>query len=157
MTVEVDGNHYSEMIQAADDALERAIEEMKPGISLSEIGRVVEETVTSYGYKPIDNLTGHSIKRYILHSGLSIPNVSSMRVIGKPKKGDVVAIEPFVTNGRGHVVSGEGSNIYIVKPSLRMIRERQARLFLQQLKNNFKTLPFAHRWCTKLSGYSESI
>ncbi len=156
ITVEVSDNKYTGMIKTVEEALEKAIEIIKPGVHVSEIGRVIEETVVSQGYKPIDNLTGHSLSRYILHAGLSIPNVASMRIVGKLKKGDVVAIEPFVTNGRGHVISGDGSNIYIIKQSLRLIREKQTRIFLQKLRTRFKTLPFAHRWCTRLSGYSEA-
>lgn len=155
ITVEVETNNYTAMIEAAASALTAAIENMKPGVSLSEIGRIIEKTINSYGYKPIENLTGHSLDRYVLHSGMSIPNVPSMKSSRKPKIGDAIAIEPFATNGIGHVVPGRGSNIYIIRRSIGRIRDKQTKMFFHQIKTNFRTLPFAHRWCIRLSSYND--
>ncbi len=155
ITVEVETNHYGDMIEASAAALEKAIENMKPGVSLSEIGGIIEKTINSYGYNPIDNLTGHSLDRYVLHSGMSIPNVPSIKSSRKPKVGDAIAIEPFATNGIGHVVTGRGSNIYIIRRSIGMLRDKHTKMLFHQIKTNFRTLPFAHRWCTKLSSYNE--
>ena len=60
---------------------------------------------------------GHGLDRYELHSGVSIPNVGALGGKNKLKDGDVVAIEPFATNGAGHVISGQGSNIYLCNDS----------------------------------------
>ncbi|RLF41924.1 MAG: type II methionyl aminopeptidase [Thermoplasmata archaeon] len=155
VTVEVETNRYKDMIEASASALDNAIENMKLGVRLSDIGRIIEKTINSYGYTPIENLTGHSLDRYILHSGMSIPNVSSIKSNRKPKIDDVIAIEPFATDGIGHVISGKGSNIYIVRRSIGKIRDKQTKFLFQQIKTKFKSLPFAHRWCNKLSSYNE--
>ena len=149
ITIEVGTNNHEAIINASKDALNNAIKLMKANIDLSQIGKVIEDTITSFGYKPIDNLTGHGLKRYELHSGMSIPNVSNSLSKIKPKAGDVVAIEPFATNGAGHVVSGKGSNIYICTAPLRskFIRDPKSRFLLKRLNDKFKTLPFAERWC----------
>ena len=156
VTVEVETNRYKDMIEASASALKNAIEKMKPGVNLSDIGRTIENTIKSYGYNPIENLTGHSLDRYILHSGMSIPNVSSIKSSRKPKAGEAIAIEPFATDGIGHVVAGRGSNIYIISRSLGRLRDKQTKLLFHQMKTNFRSLPFAHRWCTKFSSYSET-
>ncbi len=63
-TKEVGTNHWGELIRAAEEALEAAIDVTKPGIRAKMIGGAVERTIESYGFNPITNLTGHSLKRY---------------------------------------------------------------------------------------------
>jgi len=152
VTVEVGTHTYDTLIQASAQALEKAIQLTCDGVSPSTMGKAIQSTITSYGYKPINNLTGHSMKQYELHSGLSIPNIGTTSSMGKPKTGDVLAIEPFATNGAGHVVAGKGSNIYLCNPSIRsrLVRDNRAKMMFQKLYHTFKTLPFAQRWCHDL-------
>ena len=152
VTVEVETHNYDDMIKASSDGLDAAIDLMKAGVNLFEVGKAIQKTITSYGYKPIDNLTGHSMQRYVIHAGLSVPSVPDMLHKGKPKAGDVLAIEPFATNGAGHVISGDGSNIYLCKNTFnpRLIRDKKIKIIFSQMKNKFKTLPFAQRWFEKL-------
>jgi len=159
VTVEIETHKYDDMIKASSDALDKAISLMKADVSLSEIGKAIEETIKSYGYKPIDNLTGHSLERYQLHSGMSVPNVSNMFNKIKPKAGDVLAIEPFATNGGGHIISGNGSNIYVCERSFRSraIRDNRSKILFNKMKNEFKTLPFAERWSEKLFPNSDLV
>jgi methionyl aminopeptidase len=152
VTIEVGTNVYFDMIKSSQDALNNALSILKAGIDLSEIGKIVEDTITSYGFKPITNLSGHSVEQYELHSGISVPNVSNTHSAIKPKEGDVVAIEPFATNGEGRVLSGNGSNIYLCNKSFtsKFIREKKSKYVYDLLKAGFKTLPFAQRWCKEL-------
>ena len=64
-TVEIGAHKYEDMIKASCDALDAVIAFIKPRINLLEIGKTVEDTIKSYGFKPIDNLTGHSMHRYV--------------------------------------------------------------------------------------------
>lgn len=152
LTIEVGTNNYANMVKASQDALENAIGLIKADVSLSDVGKIIEKTIESYGYKPIDNLTGHSLERYNLHSGLSIPNVSGKSNRVKPKVGDILAVEPFATDGAGHVTSEKGSNIYRYQQSVRsrLIRDSKTRRLAMKINKKFKTLPFAQRWCTNL-------
>jgi methionyl aminopeptidase len=152
VTIEVGTTAYSDMIKSSKDALDKALSVVKAGIDLSEIGKIVEDTITSYGYKPITNLSGHSVEQYELHSGISIPNVSNNHSTIKPKEGDVLAIEPFATNGEGRVLSGKGSNIYLCNKSFKskLIRDKKSKQIYDTLRAGFKTLPFAQRWCKEL-------
>jgi len=159
ITVEVDTNRYSDMIKASSDALDVAIDMIQDDVEISLIGKKIQETIESYGYKPINNLTGHSLEQYSLHSGISIPNVSDMFNKSKAEEGSVFAIEPFATNGVGRVVSGRGSNIYLCKKSLRshLARDNRSRIYFNKIKSQFKTLPFAQRWCEKSFNNSDVI
>jgi len=67
------GNN-KELIEASREALNEAIKIIQIGTKLREIGRVVDKTISSYGFKSIKNLTGHSIDIYEQHAGLSVPN-----------------------------------------------------------------------------------
>ena len=148
-TVEVGTNRYTDMIKASRDALDNAVALIKENVSLSDVGKAIEDAIVSKGYKSIDNLTGHSLEKYALHSGMSVPNVSNAFSRIKPRTGDVLAIEPFATDGSGHVISGNGSNIYICNESFRskLIRDQNSRLSLKKINSKFRTLPFAERWC----------
>ena len=159
-TIEVDSDINTELIETSEEALTRALETVKPGVKLREIGEVIETTIKTHGFKPVDNLTGHSLNRYELHSGKAVPNVSKSFELGRIEKDDVIAIEPFVTNGAGHVISGQGSNIYICVKNLKpkIFRVNRYKVFLDRLKKEFKTLPFSQRAARKvLSGNNEVI
>jgi methionyl aminopeptidase len=148
LTVEVETHKYDSMIKAAGAGLDVAIEMMKPDVNLSKLGQAVQVEINSYGFKPVDNLTGHSLKQYILHAGMNVPSVPDFLNKSKPKVGDVLAIEPFATDGAGHVIIGSGSNIYLCNRNLRskIVRDYRAKTMFSKLVKEFKTLPFAERW-----------
>lgn len=157
VTVEVGTNEYDDLIKSSSEALDMAISTIKPGIDLSEIGRVVEDKITSYGFKPVANLSGHSLTRYCLHSGMSIPNVPQVFDKAKPKVDDAIAIEPFASTGSGHVMAGEGSNIYLCKDSIKskFVRDNRSKVIYTRIKAKFKTLPFAQRWAENITSKSQ--
>ena len=104
-TFSTDGKH-SRLIKSAIDALNNAIDIIKPNLRINEIGVTIQDTIESYGFKPIANLTGHQMTKGTLHAGLSIPSVSSVPFSkrSKLKKGMVLAIEPFSTPGKAGYV-----------------------------------------------------
>ncbi|HVQ00766.1 MAG TPA: type II methionyl aminopeptidase, partial [Candidatus Thermoplasmatota archaeon] len=148
VTFEIGSHSFEAMVLASSSALEKAIEVLKAGVPLSDLGAAVQDTITSYGYRPIDNLMGHGLGRFELHSGLSVPNVKSLGLKMKPREGDVLAIEPFATNGLGHVISGGGSNIYLCNKSIKakLIRDNRTKMLFERMAAQFGTLPFAERW-----------
>jgi methionyl aminopeptidase len=133
-----------EMIETAQEALNTAICTIKPGVEVGKIGEEVEKTIQARGLNPVSNLTGHSMEQWILHSGLSIPNVKEQNN-HKLEEGDVLAIEPFITDGVGLVNDMKDTYIF------RFLRDRpvrmiQARKVLERIKIDYKILPFAQRW-----------
>ena len=144
LTIEIGSDKYSKMIEASREALNTAIEVASPGVNVGIIGQAVQNTIEGYGYRPITNLTGHGIKRYNLHSGVSIPSVRE-RGGSVLKSGDVVAIEPFVTDGAGRVGGKRNSNIYHLR-QVRKIRDQKATELMTEIQDRYHGLPFAERW-----------
>ncbi|RLG57905.1 MAG: type II methionyl aminopeptidase [Candidatus Hydrothermarchaeota archaeon] len=136
------------LIEASEEALKNAIDMIKPGVKTSEIGETIEETIKGFGFVPVSNLTGHQLQRWRLHGGMFIPNVK-IRGGEEIKEGDVIAIEPFATNGFGRVVDQSEAIIFRYLQD-RPLRMKEARVILQYAKENFNTLPFAERWVANL-------
>ncbi len=147
---------YEEMVQTSQIALETAIRTIRPGISTSELGSRVQSVIESRGFKPISNLTGHQIGRYMIHAGKSLPNVSHIS-FRRIREGEVYAIEPFVTTleAEGRVTEGEESHIFrlLKRKNLKM---RESRKLLRLIEKNFRTLPFAKRWLKRYGFMDES-
>lgn len=145
VTVEVGGtDRYTKLIEASRAALTVAVSIMGPNVNLATVGAAVEQTVEEYGFRTIANLTGHSIEQYNLHAGLSVPSIANTPV-SRPKVGTVLAIEPFVTDGAGHVINGPNGNIYHWSRA-RPVRHPSARTMMNHVAGKYPKLPFAERW-----------
>ena len=134
------------LIEAAELALKNATETIALGITISKIGEQIEKSIKSFGFQPIQNLSGHSIEPYELHSGITVPNYDNSS--NKEIIPGVYAIEPFSTNGLGSVRDGRPSGIYkLEKPG--NVRDSFAREVLNYIVEEYKTLPFCSRWIYK--------
>jgi len=134
------------MANTAEHALKTAIENIHGDMALGKIGGLIETTIKNRGFKPISNLTGHSVGRYLIHAGTSIPNVAQLS-LSKVKTGEVYAIEPFVTlpDAVGRVDDSPQTTIYrLLKP--KSVKNEYAKKLLKYIEANFRTLPFAERW-----------
>jgi methionyl aminopeptidase len=131
---------------AAEHALQAAIENIHADMATSKIGAIIEKNIRNRGFKPIANLTGHSVGRYLIHAGTSIPNVMQIS-FGKVKAGGVYAIEPFVTvpDAVGRVENSSETTIFrLVKA--KSVKNPYAKHLQKYIEENFVTLPFAERW-----------
>jgi len=146
---------YEELTRATRTALEEAIRASKEGIRVGEIGRVIARVAEQWGFRPISNLSGHSIERFVVHAGTSIPNVwvPGTREL---KANAVYAIEPFLTaqSSYGRVAEGRARNIYSLiarRPS----GDRAADRFAETVWDEYRTLPFAPRYFADAYGKEE--
>jgi methionyl aminopeptidase len=73
LTVDLSGK-YSELLKANREALDAALALVRPGLPISEIGKKVHEIITSYGFSPVRNLSGHGLGHFNVHTKPSIPN-----------------------------------------------------------------------------------
>lgn len=137
---------YASLVETAERALETAVDSILPEMSTSKLGSIIEKTIKSRGFKPISNLTGHQVGRYLVHAGTSLPNVSHL-FSSKINLGEVYAIEPFVTlpNAVGKVEDGEEVTIFRFLKS-RSLKNPHAKQLLKCIEESFRTLPFAERW-----------
>jgi len=137
---------YDGLVQAAEEALKKAIESLRPGLSVSQFGSMIERTITSRGFKPISNLTGHQVARYLVHAGRSLPNVSHFS-LSKINAGEIYAVEPFVTvaDAAGKVNSQPEAYIFRFMKQ-KSLSDQNAKRLLLYIQRNFHTLPFTERW-----------
>ncbi len=142
------GGGHSKIMIASEEALEGAIAAIKPGALTNEIGAIVEDVITSAGFRPISNLTGHVLSQWNLHGGALVPNVRTRH--GEAiREGDAIALEPFATNGAGRVVDENEAIIFRYLED-RPLRMKEAREILAYAKERYDALPFAERWISHL-------
>lgn len=137
---------YNLLLEATQRALEAAIETARRETRTGEIGRVIHHEAARFGFKTIENLTGHTVDRYVVHAGKSIPNLymAHTQVL---KKGDVFAIEPFLTpgSGAGYVVDAPSKTIFSLV-ARRRTGTSELDAFAARVWDERKTLPFTPRW-----------
>lgn len=131
------------LIEAAQSGLKEALLVAEKKGRMNDIGKAVHDEVVKHGFVPIVNLSGHSIERYDLHAGVTVPNYAN----GDNEKMDLglYAIEPFTTNGSGKVRDGRPSGIYQIQKEA-SVRDNFAREVLAFIIEEYSTLPFASRW-----------
>ncbi len=137
---------YVDMVNTAEEALEKAVEILRPGLSMTRFGSAIQKVIKTRGFKPVSNLTGHLIRRYIIHAGKSLPNVFNLST-SRIKEGEVYGVEPFVTvaNAAGRVDNLPEAYIFRYSKH-RNLKDPYAKQILKHIKQNFKTLPFTERW-----------
>jgi methionyl aminopeptidase len=142
--ITVDLSDTPDLAEAPEAALEAALELVEAGVSTGDIGARIEEVIDDYGYNPVVNLTGHGLAQWEQHTPPNIPNRAVSQSV-ELEAGDVVAIEPFATDGSGKVGEGGETEIFALEDE-RSVRNRDARQALEQITERFRTLPFATRW-----------
>jgi methionyl aminopeptidase len=151
---------YEDLVHTAEEALERAVEILRPGLSMSRFGSTIQNVIKTRGFKPISNLTGHLVGRYVIHAGKSLPNVFHVST-SRVNVGEIYGVEPFVTVAEavGRVESSKEAHIFrFSKP--KSLRDPYAKQLLNYVKENFKTLPFTERWlqeCVSPSRYKAAF
>ena len=101
------------------------------------------------GFKPIVNLSGHSLDQYTIHAGKSIPNIWSIGSFSLSGN-TAYACEPFVTleKGLGIVREGKIKNIFSLV-SRKKTKNSESDEMLDFIWENFNQLPFTLRWFLK--------
>jgi len=104
------------LVQTAADALAAAISTVENGVTVGDVGAAIERTITSAGFQPVRNLTGHGLGRWKVHTPPQIPNYAE-RGGGRLREGMVMAIEPFACTGRGFIRErGKAEVFMMVRP-----------------------------------------
>ncbi|PWN52467.1 peptidase M24A, methionine aminopeptidase [Violaceomyces palustris] len=155
MTFEETHNPLLEAVRAATN---EGIKQAGIDVRLGEVGAAIQEVMESHEYdvngktlkvKCIQNLNGHSIERYSIHGGKSVPIVAMPNLDVKMEEGEYFAIETFGSTGRGYVQDQGDCSHYARKavlPKNLPIRVTSARPLLRTISNNFGSLPFCRRY-----------
>lgn len=95
------------LIDASKEAFEEALKLMRTDQLVGEIGGKIQEVILSYGFNTINDICGHQIKPYEIHSGLVIPNYNCDNILPPKMKrilGDsFYAVEPYASTGTGDI------------------------------------------------------
>ncbi len=141
------------LVFASKNALAAALEQMRAGASIRDIGGAIEATIRAAGFLPVENLCGHSLEKLRIHAGLEIPNTGRGSYV--LREGDVFAVEPFASTGKGFVREGSVCEIFALAQLGKKSRLPASRALLEFLEKEYGTLPFARRWLSK-SGLGDS-
>jgi len=88
---------HGQLVEASKQILRKAISNIKGGVKISEIGRLIETEAKRAGYTVIKNLTGHGIGRSLHEEPHEIANYYDRFNTTRFKKNSVVAIETFIS------------------------------------------------------------
>jgi methionyl aminopeptidase len=131
------------LLDASEQALARAIGCVRPGITAGELGAAIQHEIESRGYRPVANLTGHGLDRFVIHKAPNIPNIGGEggAVL---EEGMVFAIEPFASTGSGRVNERSRTEIF-QQTANKPVRLASARKIIESVRDR-RGMPFARRW-----------
>lgn len=157
-TVDLRDGEGSLLCTASRMALENAIAVMGPGVSLTEVGRQVETTIESMGFKPVRNLCGHGVARYTIHCAPSVPNYADSKA-AKLRPNMTIACEPFASDGKGMIDVDGDPEVFMLRREVRPKDNLPAPI--QQAMAQSEGLPFARRdlerWLGSLKAGDEAL
>jgi methionyl aminopeptidase len=90
------------LLEVTQASLASAIEAVKPGATLGDVGAAVQEVVEAGGFSVVREFVGHGIGTR-LHEDPQVPNYGRRGQGQKLRAGMVIAIEPMVNAGKPDV------------------------------------------------------
>ena len=87
-----------QLVKVTEECFFKAIEGLRAGSALFDIGYAVQQHAESHGYGVIRSYTGHGIGRE-MHEDPSVPNYGKKGTGIRLKKGMTIAIEPMINMG----------------------------------------------------------
>jgi len=154
---------YDGLKEAVRAATNEGIRAAGIDVRLGDIGGAIQEVMESheveidgktYGVKCLRNLNGHSIGKYKIHAGKTVPIVNNHDQT-KMEEGELYAIETFGSTGKGYVHEDLETSHYMINweapPNAQSyIRSSQSRALYKTIQDNFGTLAFCRRYLDRL-------
>ena len=145
-TVNVGGTGNGRMIEAAKQALSAAVQTAKPGLPVKDVSAAIERAITSAGFTPLENLCGHGVGQYVVHTPPAITNTVRAAEGRLPMRG-VIAIEPFATDGHGRSGPRGTSEVFRLLPAAKdRLEEFGVEGDFAQALLSWRGLPIARRY-----------
>lgn len=92
-----DINQHQKLVDTSKEILHKAINIVKGGMKISEVGHIMETEAKKRGFKVIKNLGGHGIGRSLHEQPDEIMNYKNRFDQRRFRKNSVVAIETFIS------------------------------------------------------------
>jgi len=146
VTVNLGGKEHDSLLKASQEALDAAIKAVAPGITVTEVGKAIQAAIEARGFRPVRNLSGHGLGRYIVHGPPTIPNYDTGDKT-ELEEGQLIAIEPFASMGAGIVYEGSEAEVFMMAGK-KAVRSMITRNVLKEI-DTFHGLPFTTRWLAR--------
>jgi methionyl aminopeptidase len=92
-----DIHNHQHLVNTSKKILQKALNSIRGGVRIADIGRLIETEAKRSGYKVIKNLTGHGIGRSLHEEPHEIANYYERSNQTRFRKNSVVAIETFIS------------------------------------------------------------
>ncbi|MGV8040728.1 MAG: type I methionyl aminopeptidase [Thermoanaerobaculaceae bacterium] len=93
----------TQLLRVTRECLDRAVDAMRPGNRLGDVGHAVQAHAEAHGYAVVRDFCGHGIGR-AMHEEPSVPNYGPPGRGPELRPGLVLAIEPMINLGKPGVV-----------------------------------------------------
>lgn len=156
---------YQPLLDAVKEATYTGIKTAGIDVRICDVGEAIQEVMESheveldgktYQVKTVRNLNGHSIDRYRIHAGKTVPCIKGGPQT-KMEENEFFAIETFGSiNGKGFVTEDQslGCSHYMKdfdSTSVQSaVRSSAAKALLKTIEQNFGTLAFCRRYLDRL-------
>lgn len=99
-----DIHQHQQLVDASKEILQKAIDNIKGGVKIADIGQLMETEARKRGYRVIKNLGGHGIGRGLHEEPGELLNYKNRFDQRRFKKNSVVAIETFISTSSSYTV-----------------------------------------------------
>jgi methionyl aminopeptidase len=151
---------FQPLVNAVRDATNTGVKEAGIDVRICDVGAAIEEVMESheieldgvvYPIKCVRNLNGHSIDRYHIHAGKTVPIVKGGPET-KMEENEFFAIETFGSTGKGWVNEEDDCSHYMKEFNAQRVtlRSDPARKLLNAINDNFGTLAFCKRYLERI-------
>ncbi|MEO0191524.1 MAG: type I methionyl aminopeptidase [candidate division WOR-3 bacterium] len=86
------------LVKATKEAFYKALEVMRPGNRLGDIGHAIQSYVEGFGFSPVRDLAGHGVGLH-LHEEPLVPNYGTPGTGPELRPGMTLAVEPMINMG----------------------------------------------------------
>ena len=159
---------YDNLLKASKEATQEGVKNAGIDVRLGELGGIIGEILSSYEVeikgkthkiKAIKDLCGHTMERFKIHGGKSVPlyrDDSSETSNIKMEEGELYAIETFATTGSGTTHEKHPWSHFMKNPDVFnnvKIKAGQPKALFKYIDEHFSTMAFCPRWLEE-SGYT---
>lgn len=99
-----DIHNHQPLVDASKNILYKAINSIKGGVKIADIGYLIETEAKKHGYKVIKNLAGHGVGRSLHEKPENILNYRVKTNKERFRKNTTVAIETFISTKSNHAI-----------------------------------------------------
>lgn len=99
-----DIHNHQPLVDASKQILQKAIQHIKGGVKIAEIGYLIEKEAKKSGFKVLKNLAGHGVGRSLHEKPENILNYRVKSNRKRFQKNTTVAIETFISTASSYAI-----------------------------------------------------